>query len=103
MDVVFIRVNTGGYFIYQGNNYLINELNIKNLQKSLNLPFTLKFYGFSRSQLGRIITDLYSLYNENVDVKRLYLLEKDSNNCSCIVRFDKTNNKTKKINKSLLD
>ena len=73
-DVIFYRKGKDHYFIYNNNEFEVNQENIDKLSSLLKLPYIVKFYGLSKGQIGRTIRDLL---NTEVDFK-LYRVKKDN-------------------------
>lgn len=72
-DVIFYRKGKKYFFKYEGLEYEVNNINMNSLNLVLKLPYIIKFYGLSRAQIGRTLSNIL---DESMDFK-LYKIKKE--------------------------
>lgn len=65
-QVVFFRKGISRYYKYDERVSEVNAWTINLLKESLTLPYKIEFVGYSRAEIGKIISDLYDI---GVEVK----------------------------------
>ena len=58
MEVYFFRNGKRYYYIFENQEYEVNEITINKLKSKLKLPFVLKFEGMSISQVQKVCSKL---------------------------------------------
>lgn len=58
MEVYFFRNGKRYYYIFENQEYEVNEITINKLKSKLKLPFVLKFKGMSISQVQKVCSKL---------------------------------------------
>ena len=56
--VCFFRIDNIYYYKYNGYIYLVDTSSINLLQQVIDLPVTIRFVGYSRTKMGKIIAHL---------------------------------------------
>lgn len=79
--VLFYRKGKNYYFKFNNKKYECSSTNINKLKEQLLLPYKISFYGMSRSQLGRVLSNLL---DNTIDVK----FQRERNENDNILRFE---------------
>lgn len=88
--VLFYRESKNYYFKFNNKKYECNSININKLKEQLLLPYKISFYGMSRAQLGRVLSNLL---DNTTDVK----FQREKNEKDNILRFEAIFFEKKKI------
>lgn len=69
-SVLFFRSGKKYYYNYQGDEREVNAITFNKLKEKLILPYKVDFIGFSRAQVGRVVSSLYEK-NMNINIKKI--------------------------------
>lgn len=79
--VLFYREGKNYYFKFNNKKHECNSMTINKLKEQLLLPYKISFYGMSRAQLGRVLSNLL---DNNAAVK----FQREKNEKDNILRFE---------------